>query len=58
MEALAARAQAMYGELGLKLTMEGSGAADANFASGVGAAALDGSGREAARFAPKTTTWS
>ena len=44
-EALAARAQAIYGELGLKLTMEGSGgAADANFASGVGAAALDGFG--------------
>ncbi|MDB5747420.1 MAG: glutamyl aminopeptidase family protein [Massilia sp.] len=44
-QALAARAQAIYGELGLKLTMEGSGgAADANFASGVGAAALDGFG--------------
>jgi glutamate carboxypeptidase len=44
-EALAARAQAIYGELGLKLTMEGSGgAADANFASGVGAAVLDGFG--------------
>ncbi|MFC5513496.1 glutamate carboxypeptidase [Massilia jejuensis] len=44
-EALAARAQAIYAELGLKLTMEGSGgAADANFASGVGAAALDGFG--------------
>jgi glutamate carboxypeptidase len=44
-QALAARAQAIYGELGLKLTMEGSGGgADANFASGVGAAALDGFG--------------
>ena len=44
-EALAARAQAIYGELGLKLTMEGSGgAADANFASGAGAATLDGFG--------------
>lgn len=44
-EALAARAQAIYGELGLKLTMEGSGgAADANFASGVGAPTLDGFG--------------
>jgi glutamate carboxypeptidase len=44
-EALAARAQAIYGELGLKLTMEGTGgAADANFASGVGAAVLDGFG--------------
>jgi glutamate carboxypeptidase len=44
-EALAARAQAIYGELGLKLTMEGSGGgADANFASGAGAAALDGFG--------------
>jgi glutamate carboxypeptidase len=44
-EALAARAQAIYGELGMKLTMEGSGgAADANFASGAGAAVLDGFG--------------
>jgi glutamate carboxypeptidase len=44
-EALAARAQAIYGELGLRLTMEGSGgAADANYASGTGAAALDGFG--------------
>jgi len=44
-EALAARAQAIYAELGLKLTMEGSGgAADANFASGAGAAVLDGFG--------------
>jgi glutamate carboxypeptidase len=44
-EALAARAQAIYGELGMKLTLEGSGgAADANFASGAGAAVLDGFG--------------
>lgn len=44
-EALARRAQAIYGELGLKLTMEGSGgAADANFASAVGVAVLDGFG--------------
>jgi glutamate carboxypeptidase len=44
-EALAARAQAIYGELGLKLTMEGSGgAADANFASAVGMPVLDGFG--------------
>lgn len=44
-QALAARAQAIYGELGLKLTMEGSGgAADANFASGTGANTLDGFG--------------
>lgn len=44
-EALAARAQAIYGELGLRLTMEGSGGAgDANYASGAGAAALDGFG--------------
>lgn len=44
-EALAARAQAIYSELGLKLTMEGSGgAADANFASAAGASALDGFG--------------
>ena len=44
-EALAARAQAIYGELGLKLTMEGSGgAADANYASNTGAPTLDGFG--------------
>jgi glutamate carboxypeptidase len=44
-EALAARAQTIYGELGLKLTMEGSGGgADANYASGVGAPTLDGFG--------------
>ena len=44
-EALAARAQLIYGELGLKLTMEGSGgAADANYASNTGAPTLDGFG--------------
>jgi glutamate carboxypeptidase len=44
-EALALRAQAIYGEIGLKLTMEGSGGAgDTNFATGAGAAALDGFG--------------
>lgn len=44
-EALAARAQAIYGELGLKLTMEGSGGAgDTNFVTAVGAAGLDGFG--------------
>lgn len=44
-QVLAARATAIYGELGLKLTLEGSGGgADANFASGVGAATLDGFG--------------
>ena len=43
--ALAARAQAIYGELGLKLTLEGTGGAgDANFASGAGATTLDGFG--------------
>jgi len=44
-ESLAARAQAIYGELGMKLTLEGSGgAADANFASAAGAPTLDGFG--------------
>ena len=44
-QALAARAQAIYGELGMKLTMEGSGGAgDANYTSGVGAPTLDGFG--------------
>lgn len=44
-EALARRAQAIYGELGLKLTMEGSGGAgDANYSSATGAASLDGFG--------------
>jgi glutamate carboxypeptidase len=44
-EALAARAQAIYGELGMKLAMEGSGGAgDANYTSAVGAHTLDGLG--------------
>jgi glutamate carboxypeptidase len=44
-EALAARAQAIYGELGMKLTMEGSGGAgDANYTGAVGARTLDGFG--------------
>ncbi|MFA9216402.1 MAG: glutamate carboxypeptidase [Sphingomonadaceae bacterium] len=44
-EALAARAQAIYGELGLKLTMEGSGGAgDANFIAATGRPVLDGFG--------------
>jgi glutamate carboxypeptidase len=44
-EALAARAQAIYGELGMKLTMEGSGGAgDANYTGAVGAHTLDGFG--------------
>jgi len=44
-EALAARAQAIYGELGRTLTLEGTGGAgDANFAAGAGAATLDGFG--------------
>jgi glutamate carboxypeptidase len=44
-EALGARAQAIYGELGMKLTMEGSGgAADANISSNVDAPTLDGFG--------------
>ncbi|MDL2354272.1 MAG: glutamate carboxypeptidase [Pseudomonadota bacterium] len=44
-EALARRAQAIYGELGLTLTMEGSGGAgDANYSSAAGTASLDGFG--------------
>ncbi|MDB5908180.1 MAG: glutamyl aminopeptidase family protein [Massilia sp.] len=44
-DALAARAQAIYGELGRTLTMEGSGgAADANFTVGIGVPTLDGFG--------------
>jgi glutamate carboxypeptidase len=44
-EALAARAQAIYSELGMKLTMEGSGGAgDANYTGAVGAHTLDGFG--------------
>lgn len=43
--ALADRAQAIYDELGLKLTREGSGgAADANFSANVGTPTLDGFG--------------
>jgi glutamate carboxypeptidase len=50
-EALAARAQAIYGELGLHLTMEGSGGAgDANYASGTGAPTLDGFGIVGGKF--------
>jgi glutamate carboxypeptidase len=44
-DALAARAQLIYGELGRTLTMEGSGgAADANFTVGIGVPTLDGFG--------------
>ena len=42
-DALAVRAQAIYGELDRNLTLEGSGgAADASFAAGVGTPTLDG----------------
>lgn len=42
---LAAKAQAIYGELGRKLSLEGSGgAADASFSAGVGTPTLDGFG--------------
>jgi glutamate carboxypeptidase len=44
-EALAAKAQAIYGELGKKLTLEGSGgAADSSLSAGVGIPTLDGFG--------------
>lgn len=44
-DALAAKAQAIYGELGRKLTLEGSGgAADASLSAGVGTPTLDGFG--------------
>jgi glutamate carboxypeptidase len=44
-DALADKAQAIYGELGRKLTLEGTGgAADASFAAGVGTPTLDGFG--------------
>lgn len=44
-DALAEKAQAVYSELGRKLTLEGSGgAADVNFVAGVGTRALDGLG--------------
>lgn len=42
---LAARAQSIYGDLGLKLTLEGSGgAADSSLSAGVGTPTLDGFG--------------
>jgi glutamate carboxypeptidase len=44
-DALAAKAQAIYGEIGRKLTLEGSGgAADASLSAGVGVPTLDGFG--------------
>jgi glutamate carboxypeptidase len=44
-DALAAKAQAIYAEIGRKLTLEGSGgAADVSFAAGVGTPSLDGLG--------------
>jgi glutamate carboxypeptidase len=44
-DALAEKAQAIYGELGRKLTMEGSGgAADGSLSAGVGTPTLDGFG--------------
>lgn len=44
-DALAGRAQSIYGELGLKLTLEGSGgAADSSLSAGVGTPTLDGFG--------------
>lgn len=44
-DAMAARAQAIYGELGRKLTLEGSGgAADASLIAGAGVPTLDGLG--------------
>lgn len=44
-DALAAKAQAIYGELGRKLTLEGSGgAADSSIAAGAGVPAIDGLG--------------
>ncbi|NWD03559.1 M20/M25/M40 family metallo-hydrolase [Pseudomonas gingeri] len=44
-DALAAKAQAIYGEIGRKLTLEGSGgAADASLSAAVGTATLDGFG--------------
>jgi glutamate carboxypeptidase len=42
---LAAKAQAIYGEIGRKLTLEGSGgAADSSLSAGVGTPTLDGFG--------------
>lgn len=50
-EVLAARAQAIYAELGKKLTLEGSGGAgDANYSNAVGAATLDGFGPVGGNF--------
>jgi len=44
-DVLAAKAQAIYGEIGRKLTLEGSGgAADASLSAGVGTPTLDGFG--------------
>jgi len=44
-DAMAAKAQAIYGELGRKLTFEGSGgASDASFSAGVGVPSQDGLG--------------
>ncbi|WP_261404592.1 glutamate carboxypeptidase [Chenggangzhangella methanolivorans] len=44
-DALAEKAQAIYGELGRKLTLEGSGgAADSSIAAGAGVPAIDGLG--------------
>lgn len=44
-DALAARAQEIYGEIGRKLTLEGSGgAADSSIAAGAGVPAIDGLG--------------
>jgi glutamate carboxypeptidase len=44
-DALAARAQAIYAELGMKLGLEGSGgAADANYAAALGVPTIDGFG--------------
>ncbi len=44
-DTLASRAQSIYGELGLKLTLEGSGgAADSSLSAGVGTPTLDGFG--------------
>jgi glutamate carboxypeptidase len=50
-EVLAARAQAIYAELGKKLALEGSGGAgDANYTAAVGASTLDGFGPVGGNF--------
>lgn len=50
-EALAVRAQAIYGELGMKLTLEGSGGAgDSNFSTNAGSPTLDGFGIAGGNF--------